>query len=72
MIDASFCTDYELSIHFPLTREDMRNPVDGLEPILSIHFPLTREDTGKDRRPGASWNFQSTSLSRGKTSSDCP
>ena len=37
----------DLSIHFPLTREDFEAIKKGLEQILSIHFPLTREDSKK-------------------------
>ena len=34
-----------LSIHFPLTREDVISAsVTGYSKRLSIHFPLTRED----------------------------
>ncbi len=33
-----------LSIHFPLTREDNASPETMASNILSIHFPLTRED----------------------------
>ena len=57
-----------LSIHFPLTREDLRHRLPERAQRLSIHFPLTREDhpgRGRAKTKGA---FQSTSLSRGKTS----
>ena len=37
------CTQ-DLSIHFPLTREDHGNGGKESENDLSIHFPLTRED----------------------------
>ena len=35
----------DLSIHFPLTREDDECTVAAQNRNLSIHFPLTREDT---------------------------
>ena len=34
----------DLSIHFPLTREDQQNDFLIFIRCLSIHFPLTRED----------------------------
>ena len=34
----------QLSIHFPLTREDWASVYVCLYQVLSIHFPLTRED----------------------------
>ena len=66
--DVEFFVPVNLSIHFPLTREDVilhRDPLTAF--LLSIHFPLTREDGFplRSRRPLKS--FQSTSLSRGKT-----
>ena len=39
-----------LSIHFPLTREDVfPRRVRILQVLLSIHFPLTREDSAGSR-----------------------
>ena len=38
-----------LSIHFPLTREDRRGQYQDDQFCLSIHFPLTREDLMKRR-----------------------
>ena len=38
-----------LSIHFPLTREDMNLVRNHVIYHLSIHFPLTREDNGNSR-----------------------
>ena len=58
-----------LSIHFPLTREDaVRHPLSAHSYHLSIHFPLTREDKGMSIDYHVELIFQSTSLSRGKTS----
>ena len=58
-----------LSIHFPLTREDFVHfHCLKLERNLSIHFPLTREDGILDCSTVVHDSFQSTSLSRGKTS----
>ena len=41
----------DLSIHFPLTREDTIPFRGRLAGGLSIHFPLTREDHSRRRRP---------------------
>ena len=57
-----------LSIHFPLTREDPFPECLRSFPELSIHFPLTREDGLWQYICWESNFFQSTSLSRGKTS----
>ena len=57
----------ELSIHFPLTREDYAACKDTAICILSFHFPLTREDISLSSSITPGSVFQSTSLSRGKT-----
>ena len=56
-----------LSIHFPLTREDIPLRVVRNDFVLSIHFPLTREDYWEAHCMIRKIIFQSTSLSRGKT-----
>ena len=56
-----------LSIHFPLTREDHGDGIGVLICCLSIHFPLTREDPHGVNNVTQEIDFQSTSLSRGKT-----
>ena len=59
--------DFGLSIHFPLTREDISRSTSCRITLLSIHFPLTREDRSVTRPFHGEPSFQSTSLSRGKT-----
>ena len=57
-----------LSIHFPLTREDMRPCL--IPPVAQTFNPLPSHE-GRPREPYTariSRSFQSTSLSRGKTS----
>ena len=58
----------DLSIHFPLTRED-RIETESFEGIgLSIHFPLTREDPEHPE----TWNLHSLSIHFPLTREDPP